>query len=376
MPRELSDAELEMMNAQQGIFNDDDVSVDDPNEMNTGLDETAQEADILMENVEASAQEAKDNHPDIESKEEHWAEIDKTVDEVRDEHRNLQKNIELTKKSIKELQNDLKDLQKKQRLEQLAKYTMNARDKFVAFGEACVAGFKKIAELGKEATQSLQAAVTAASRTEIANNFNAGFRGIMNEISQVRLQAHENAKTEIDNQMKAAKKEHGKELAQINKQVAEKAKKQLNSPLHRIALGFSAEGRERLKNPELDLQKQIEKVKQEPGFKRDYKNLETKYYGDGLAKGILVKLQKEYDKENKIVNKAHERTARFMDKVNEKREEKSFGELYKDAKQEIVSKTYESKKTGEQVRENDLKDKDKVNGNKTVEKKQTKEEVR
>lgn len=379
MPREQSLMEQELYDAQHGIFNEDveseeaeAVTPEDLDELESGLNETERDSDKLMGDIETSAQKAKDNHPDIDSKAANCAEIEGEVKRLDEDHSNLKEDINKTRKNIRDLRKDLKNMQKQQAVEFGASLAAKARNVFFTVGEAAVVSFKKIAELGKEASISLQAATTAAKRTEVANNFNAGFRSFMNEISQARLRAHEQNREELSEHIKYAQRQYKYDKERIDQKVKAKAEKQINSPLHRIGMAFSREGRERLLNPDLDLKMQMEKVKNELKYSVQYDALEVKYNGPG---GKITKLQDSYDKENTKVNKAHERAARFMEKLTERREKKDFKDLFVEEKEKITQKTFESKKTGTQVRENDLKDKDKSNGNKTVEKKSTKDDL-
>ena len=352
--KRISEAEREIMDASKGnvdVGNMDMGNMDAFNltEAEAQLAKQVEEVEALDKQVHETAQEAKEAHPDIESKSAHCMEIGNLVesaDSIKKEAVDTHNDVQLTLSELKSARKDINAQIKAQKAVERSE-KMHFAYKYAA--EKTISGFKKMAELGREASISLMAARSAAEKSKIAKNFDRGFASIQNEIARAHLQAKEEQFKEANKELAELDNEYKKAKNGIRLEVEDRARKKMNTPLYRITRSFSRKGRDELRNPTLALQKLVEKDRQ---YKKLSRTVE-KNYGKPLEKAL-----RKVDRLEQKVIRYQDKLDAYKDKMEAPEQNKTYRELYQEVRDELKQQVVREEKTtpakDEQSRNNDM----------------------
>ena len=333
--KRISEAEREIMDAVTGNVDIGNMDAFNLTEAEAQLAKQAEEVEALDKQVMETAQDAKDAHPDIESKSTHCMEISNLVesaDSIKIEATDTHNDVQLTLSELKSARKDLNAQIKAQKAVERSK-KMHFAYKYAA--EKTISGFKKMAELGREATISLTAARSAAEKSKIAKNFDRGFASIQNEIAKAHLQAKEEQFKEANKELAELDNEYKKAKNGIRLEAEDRARKKMNTPLYRITRSFSRKGRDELRNPTLALQKLVEKDRQ---YKKLSRTVE-KNYGKPLEKAL-----RKVDRLEQKVIRYQDKLDAYKDKMEAPEQSKSYKELYQEVRDELKQQVVREEK--------------------------------
>ena len=333
--KRISEAEREIMDAVTGNVDIGNMDAFNLTEAEAQLAKQAEEVEALDKQVMETAQDAKDAHPNIESKSAHFMEIDNDIESVKQINNAAKEENERAQLTLSELKSARKDLNAQIKAQKAVERSKKMHFAYKYAAEKTISGFKKMAELGREATISLTAARSAAEKSKIAKNFDRGFASIQNEIAKAHLQAKEEQFKEANKELAELDNEYKKAKNGIRLEAEDRARKKMNTPLYRITRSFSRKGRDELRNPTLALQKLVEKDRQ---YKKLSRTVE-KNYGKPLEKAL-----RKVDRLEQKVIRYQDKLDAYKDKMEAPEQSKSYKELYQEVRDELKQQVVREEK--------------------------------
>lgn len=306
--KRISEAEREIMDAANGNVDTGNMDAFNLTEAEAQLAKQAEEVEALDKQVHETAQEAKEAHPDIESKSAHFMEIDADVRDLADDKETAQKINKSAQLTLSELKSAKKDL--------------NAQIK---------------AQKALERSEKMHFAYKyAAEKSKIAKNFDRGFASIQNEIARAHLQAKEEQFKEANKELAELDNEYKKAKNGIRLEAEDRARKKMDTPLYRITRSFSRKGRDELRNPTLALQKLVEKDRQYKKLSR----IVDKNYVKPLEKAL-----KKVDRLEQKVIRYQDKLDAYKDKMEAPEQNKTYKELYQEVRDELKQQVVREEKS-------------------------------
>lgn len=329
MGRNISDAEIEMMSAQQDkqdpsiVFEKAeeyvDLVVEDTNRQITEIDELGKRAQTAVrENyvVKEEIKDAVDNvHEYGDIVKDKAYEMKNSVDAARDAYKQA-------KKEYRREQHEANIMMAKEKLDK-------AKRVFDHVAEKTREGLNKTLDLTKEAGINIAAAKNAAEQNYHRSNLKKGLDNIMYEFACTKRGAVAQELREATAEKTQLEIAKSNKVAEVNKKAKNEAEKVSQSFWHKARLGFSKEGRDRLRNPEKDVEILQAKLLKKGEYKKDLKAIDKEY--DKPIRKATKEVADLTEKKSKIESKI----AAYKDIMDESPERVTFKEAKEQVRAEL-----------------------------------------